>query len=96
MSAHPPKYTLAFRATEMASRGEREPGGLLRRLADHLGRLRERYATATELRGASERDLRDMGINRGDIGRLFDPAFAEEYADRGGPRLRPRRSAGAS
>ena len=55
--------------------------------ADGLTTLRQRHADAAQLRNADERDLRDIGINRGDIERLFDPAFAQEYAERGQPRV---------
>jgi hypothetical protein len=34
----------------------------------------------------SDRELRDIGITRGDIDRVLDPAFAREYAVPGDPR----------
>lgn len=42
----------------------------------------EQHAMEQELRESSDRDLHDIGINRGDIDRLFDPAFAAEFARR--------------
>ncbi|MGH7210096.1 MAG: DUF1127 domain-containing protein, partial [Acetobacteraceae bacterium] len=54
--------------------------------------VRQNHADAAQLRDADERDLRDIGINRGDIERLFDPAFAQEFAERAGPAITPRRN----
>lgn len=54
----------------------------------------EQHATEVELRGSSDRDLRDIGITRGDIDRLFDPAFTAEFARRGEEIPTRRRSAG--
>jgi len=93
MTAYSPNRTMIYRMPETASFRGSEQHSLLSRLAAGLSRMRERRAAAAELRNADERDLRDMGINRGDIDRLFDPAFAQEYAERGQPWVTPRRNA---
>ncbi|MEO9189021.1 MAG: DUF1127 domain-containing protein [Acetobacteraceae bacterium] len=93
MTAFSPRNTLAFRMPEAFSPRIRPT--LFERLASRLVGLRERIAVAAELRRASDRDLRDMGITRYDTGRVFDPEFADEYASRG-KYSRPRKSAGGS
>ncbi len=40
-------------------------------------------AAANELASLSDRELADIGLNRGDLGRVLDPEFAEEFASRG-------------
>lgn len=54
----------------------------------------EQHAMEEELRGSADRDLRDIGITRGDIDRLFDPAFAAEFGRRGEEVPTRRRTAG--
>lgn len=93
MSAHSLYRDLAFQAPAMTSPSGHGSQNLLHRLADSLAKLRQRRADAAQLRNADERDLRDIGINRGDIERLFDPAFAQEFAERAGPAITPRRNA---
>ncbi len=106
MTAQNSKRTLAFQRSEMLSlRDEGNNAGhkdqpapsrtLLRRLADRFARFRARYAAIAVLRRTSDRELRDMGITRADIGRVFDATFADEYARRGLPPVKPRRSGGA-
>jgi uncharacterized protein YjiS (DUF1127 family) len=36
-----------------------------------------------ELDSMTDRELADIGINRYDVGRIFDPEFACEYRGRG-------------
>ena len=40
-----------------------------------LGAMMRRRASAIELAGLSDRDLADIGLNRSDVGRVFDPRF---------------------
>ncbi|MGA9869052.1 MAG: DUF1127 domain-containing protein [Acetobacteraceae bacterium] len=94
MGAHSLYHTLAFQAPAVTSPSGHGPENMFHRLAGGLTKLRQRHADAAQLRNADERDLRDIGINRGDIERLFDPAFAQEYAQRGQPSVTPRRNAG--
>lgn len=92
MTAYSPRNTLAFRTPEAFSSGIRPTS--LARLAARLAGLRERIAAKAELSRASDRDLRDMGITRYDIGRVFDPEFADEYANRGTYSTRRRTAEG--
>ena len=50
--------------------------GLLSRLGAVFGAWLQRRAVLAELRGLSDRDLTDIGLNRADLPRVFDPAFA--------------------
>ena len=54
----------------------------------------EQHAMEDELRNSSDRELHDIGITRGDIDRLFDPAFAAEFGRRGETLPTLRRNAG--
>ncbi len=50
-----------------------------------------RRANAADLAAMSDRELADMSINRPDMGRLFDPAFAQEFRSRrAGGRMQAR------
>jgi uncharacterized protein YjiS (DUF1127 family) len=40
-------------------------------------------AAATELSAMSDRELLDIGLSRGDVGRVFAPAFNEDLRQRG-------------
>lgn len=54
-----------------------------RRIASFLAyvaALPSRMAERDELSNATDRDLADMGLTRGDIGRIHDPKFAAEFA----------------
>ena len=92
MTAYSPRNTLAFQVPKAFS--PRIRSTLLGRLASRLAGLRERIAAAAELGRASDRDLRDMGITRYDTGRVFDPEFADEYANRGTYSTRRRTAEG--
>lgn len=46
----------------------------------YLAALPRRMAERDELTNATDRDLADMGLTRGDIGRIHDPKFAAEFA----------------
>jgi uncharacterized protein YjiS (DUF1127 family) len=50
-----------------------------RALSDAL----HRRAVRRELDSMTDRELADIGINRYDVGRIFDPEFACEYRGRG-------------
>ena len=51
---------------------QRSQGGVFARLRSWM----ERQAVAAELNALSERELADIGLNRADLGRVFEPAFA--------------------
>ena len=96
MSVHPSKQAVAFKLPEMLSYhstwddADYEPVLPHRRnWADRLGflgracNLTRRMSVRNELYSMSDRELADIGISRYDIGRVFDPEFAREYAARG-------------
>jgi uncharacterized protein YjiS (DUF1127 family) len=63
------------------------PRGLLRSIADGLAAVTQRVqtwavkqATLSEMDLMSERELADIGLNRGDLPRVFDPAFVADHA----------------
>ena len=51
---------------------------LLRGLAAWVAAWRERRAVLDQLSAMSDRDLADIGLDRAQIHRVFDPAFARE------------------
>ena len=59
----------------MTTRSVARPG-LLSRLRAVFGAWVEHRTVLTELRGLSDRELTDIGLNRADLPRVFDPAFA--------------------
>ncbi|HET6183856.1 MAG TPA: DUF1127 domain-containing protein [Acetobacteraceae bacterium] len=99
MTAQTSRHNLAFRLPDMLSYHStwddadyapqvppRRPGLIARTFAGLRARFqahRERQAAVAELSAMSDRELADIGINRYDVNRLFDPAFVREYANRG-------------
>ena len=99
MTAHASRDSLKFELPNMLSYhstwddADYEPQlpsprrGPFARLAEALdARLRTaraKRAAASELAAMSDRELADIGINRCDMDRLFDPKFAHELASRG-------------
>jgi uncharacterized protein YjiS (DUF1127 family) len=53
------------------------------RLFRVIAAMRQRAREREELHGLSDMELRDIGITRGDIDRVFGPAFVREYSRRG-------------
>ena len=56
------------------------PNGLfarLRAVVAHLASLPQRRAVLDELSTLTDRELADIGLNRGELGRVFDPRFAQ-------------------
>jgi uncharacterized protein YjiS (DUF1127 family) len=56
---------------------------LARRLADALAYVATFFrhgAVLAELRGMSDHELADIGLSRGQVHRVFDPAFAREHS----------------
>ncbi|MBV8459221.1 MAG: DUF1127 domain-containing protein [Acetobacteraceae bacterium] len=53
------------------------------RLFRAIATMRQRARERQELHGLSDTELRDIGIARGDIDRVFGPAFVREYSRRG-------------
>ena len=87
MSIHHPKEWLRSQdsSASLAKQLRSETGPrarLVRAAAAYLRRHREKRA----LQGMSDAELRDIGITRADIDRVFGPAFAREYAIPGNPR----------
>ena len=55
------------------------PRSLMQRIAGALSALLSiprRCAVIDELASLSDRELADIGLNRGELGRVFEPAFA--------------------
>lgn len=52
------------------------------RLFRAIAAMRQRARERQELGGMSDAELRDIGITRGDIDRVFGPAFVREYSRR--------------
>ncbi|MBV8617044.1 MAG: DUF1127 domain-containing protein [Acetobacteraceae bacterium] len=77
---HPTEWLRAQDSGAVLARQVRAETGprarLLRAFAAHAKRRRERR----ELEAMSDAELRDIGITRYDIDRVFDPGFAREYA----------------
>ena len=96
MSMHPSKQAVAFKLPEMLSYhstwddADYEPVLPRRRgwadrvafVSRALGFARRR-SVRNELYAMTDRELADIGINRYDVERVFDPDFAREYASRG-------------
>ncbi|MEO3472633.1 DUF1127 domain-containing protein [Roseomonas sp. CAU 1739] len=83
----------AIRLAAVAARDEAVAswilGGL--RSAVHLvASLPQRVATYNALRALSDRELRDIGMNRFDIGRVFEPSFNPRPANDAGRQTTPR------
>jgi uncharacterized protein YjiS (DUF1127 family) len=98
MTAQNSKQALAFNLPEMLSYhstwddADYEPvlpprrPSITHRLGEFFHRMAvapQRAATRAELAAMTDRELADIGLSRYDIGRVFDPVFAREYADRG-------------
>ena len=98
MSAQTSKQAVAFQLPEMLSYhstwddADYEPvlpprrPGWTRRLAAAWRALiaaRRRLAVRQELDSMTDRELADIGINRYDVGRIFDPEFVREHRGRG-------------
>ena len=99
MSAQTSKQAMAFQLPEMLSYhstwddADYEPvlpprrPGWTRRLAASVWRALtaapRRVAVLRELDSMTDRELADIGINRYDVGRIFDPEFVREHSGRG-------------
>ena len=59
----------------MSVRSHLRPG-FLARMRAALDTWLQRRAVLAELHGLSDRDLADIGLQRADLPRVFDPAFA--------------------
>ncbi len=74
----------AIRLAAIAARDEAVASwflGGLRGAIRLLASLPQRFATYNALRALSDRELRDIGMNRHDITRVFDPAFTPRPAN---------------
>ncbi len=98
MSVQTSKQAVAFKLPEMLSYhstwddADYEPvlpprrRGWTERLASSIRHaltdVSRRRAVRRELSSMTDRELADIGINRYDVGRIFDPEFAREYSER--------------
>jgi uncharacterized protein YjiS (DUF1127 family) len=74
-----------------APRQQPKPRGFGRWIADLVAgfaTMPRRWATVRELEMMSSRELADIGLTRGDVGRVFDGDFIQEHAARGMARSR--------
>ncbi|HST75119.1 MAG TPA: DUF1127 domain-containing protein [Acetobacteraceae bacterium] len=78
-----PHHISARAPAEQAVRPERASRGLGQRIGQAVSAIRGRQRVFNELHSLTDRELADIGITRGDIHRVFDPAFAAEHRARG-------------
>ncbi len=69
-------------AAPQAARKDGLAAWLSRRVAAFIAWYRNNEAMS-ELASMSDRELMDIGMNRGDLARAFDPAFNEDLRQRG-------------
>jgi uncharacterized protein YjiS (DUF1127 family) len=98
MSVQTSKQAAAFRLPEMLSYhstwddADYEPvlpprrrgwaGRLVSSVRRAMTEVPRRRAMQQELSSMTDRELADIGMNRYDVGRIFDPEFAREYRER--------------
>ena len=83
----------AIRLAAVAARDEAVASWILGGLRNTIRlvvSLPQRLATYNALRALSDRELRDIGMNRFDIGRVFDPSFNPRPANDSGRQTTPR------
>ena len=81
MSVHyPPEWLRSQDSGATLAKHLRAETGPRVRLARAVGAYFRRRRERRDLQGMSDRELRDIGITRADIDRVFGPAFAREYA----------------
>jgi len=71
--------------SDLAQTGSTIGAKLARRvtaLLAFVASLPRRQRELSELNSLSDRELADIGLNRGDINRVHDPKFAADYAER--------------
>jgi uncharacterized protein YjiS (DUF1127 family) len=77
---HPPEWLRAQDSSATLTWQVRAETGLRARLARAVAAHRKRRRERRELEAMSEAELRDIGITRADIGRVFGPGFVREHA----------------
>ena len=80
---HPPEWLRAQDSSATLAREVRAETGLRARLVHAIAAHRKRRRERRELDAMSDAELRDIGITRADIGRVFGPGFVREYATLG-------------
>ena len=83
----------AIRLAAVAARDEAVAAwilGGLRSAVRMVASLPQRVATYNARRSLSDRELRDIGMTRFDIGRVFEPSFNPRPANDAGQRPSPR------
>ncbi len=78
MNAYTSQEELAFLRSDSISYAEHYAAADTRRvgLRARIAAFFERQTTLNELRGMTDRELADIGLSRGDVHHVFDPAFA--------------------
>ena len=77
---YPPEWLRSQDSGATLAEYLRPKAGPLTRLVRAVAALGKRARERRELQAMSDRELRDIGITRADIDRVFGPAFAREYA----------------
>ena len=67
--------TLSYRTPIINRPTRATPVQMLRNLFAGLAAMMRRRAVTDELAALSDRELADIGLNRADLGRVFDPRF---------------------
>ncbi len=82
MNAYTRQEELAFLSSDRVSHAEHYAAAESRRvgLRARITAFFERQMTLNELRGMTDRELADIGLNRGDVHHVFDPAFVASRA----------------
>lgn len=70
--------TLSFRAPVADRTPAVAPIGALRRALANMMAAFHRRAVVNELSTLTDRELSDIGLNRADLGRVFDPRFIRD------------------
>ena len=77
---HPTEWLRAQDSSAALARQVRAETGPRARLARAVAAYRKRRRERQELEAMSDAELRDIGITRADIGRVFGPGFVREHA----------------
>jgi len=69
-------------AASSARAGWRALGKGFAAVLAYVAEIQRRRRDLHELSAFSDKDLSDIGLNRGDVGRIHEPEFAADYAER--------------
>ena len=76
-------------AAPSGSTGWSAAGRRLAAILAYVASLRRRRREMVELSAFSDRELADIGLNRGDTARIHDPKFAADHAERHNAAIHP-------